>query len=82
MGYVYLGLAIIAEVLGTTALQACDGFTKVLPSSIVVIGYGLAFLFSQSRAENDPHGDCICNLGRNRDCPDWRCRGSFLQTNT
>ncbi|QJB55180.1 multidrug efflux SMR transporter [Pseudodesulfovibrio sp. zrk46] len=45
MGYLYLILAIVAEVIGTTALQACDGFTKAVPSAIVVIGYGLAFYF-------------------------------------
>ncbi len=56
MGYVYLGLAIIAEVLGTTALQACDGFTKVLPSSIVVIGYGLAFYFLSLVLKTIPMG--------------------------
>lgn len=45
MGYVYLALAIVAEVIGTTALQASDGFTRPLPSAVVVIGYGLAFYF-------------------------------------
>ena len=43
MGYLFLALAIVAEVIGTTALQASDGFTKVGPSVLVVIGYGLAF---------------------------------------
>jgi len=45
MGYVYLILAIIAEVIGTTALQASEGFTRLIPTSIVVVGYGLAFYF-------------------------------------
>jgi len=43
MGYFYLAIAIICEVIGTSALQASNGFTKILPSSIVVISYGLAF---------------------------------------
>lgn len=43
MGYLYLALAILSEVIGTTALQASDGFTKTIPSVIVVLGYGLAF---------------------------------------
>lgn len=43
MGYLYLGIAIICEVIGTSALQASNGFTKILPSIIVVLGYGLAF---------------------------------------
>lgn len=43
MGYLYLGIAIICEVVGTSALQASNGFTKLLPSIIVVLGYGMAF---------------------------------------
>ncbi len=43
MGYVYLALAIVCEVIGTTALQSSDGFTRLGPSLLVVIGYGLAF---------------------------------------
>ncbi len=38
-----LGLAIVAEVIGTTALKASDSFTRLLPSLIVVLGYGVAF---------------------------------------
>ncbi len=43
MGYVYLALAIICEVIGTTAMQASEGFSKLGPSVVVVVGYGLAF---------------------------------------
>lgn len=43
MGYVYLGVAIICEVIGTSALQLSNGFTRIWPSVIVVLGYGLAF---------------------------------------
>lgn len=42
--YLLLGLAIVAEVIATTALKASDGFTRPWPSVIVVIGYGLAFV--------------------------------------
>ena len=35
--------AIAAEVTATTALKASQGFTRLLPSLIVVAGYGLAF---------------------------------------
>lgn len=35
--------AIIAEVIGTSALQASQQFTRLVPSAIVVIGYGVAF---------------------------------------
>jgi small multidrug resistance pump len=35
----------VAEVVGTTALKASDGFSRALPSLVVVVGYGLAFYF-------------------------------------
>lgn len=41
--YVLLGLAVLAEVVATTALKASDGFTKLVPSLVVVVGYGVAF---------------------------------------
>ena len=42
-GYLYLAIAIVAEVIATTALTAVDGFSKPLPLTLVVIGYGIAF---------------------------------------
>lgn len=38
-----LGLAIVAEVVGTSALKASDGFTRLGPSAVVVAGYAVAF---------------------------------------
>lgn len=43
MSFVYLALAIIAEVIGTSALKASEGFTRLWPSVTVVVGYGVAF---------------------------------------
>lgn len=43
MGYLYLAIAIIAEVIGTAALQASEGFSKLLPSLLVLVGYAIAF---------------------------------------
>ncbi|MEM1081596.1 MAG: SMR family transporter [Pseudomonadota bacterium] len=43
MGYTYLAMAIMAEVIATSALKASEGFSKLLPSVIVVIGFGVAF---------------------------------------
>ena len=43
MAYLYLFVAIVSEVIATSALKASDGFTKVYPTMIVVIGYALAF---------------------------------------
>lgn len=41
--YIILFLAILSEVIGTTALKFSEGFTKLIPSLIVVAGYGLSF---------------------------------------
>ncbi|TXI75249.1 MAG: multidrug efflux SMR transporter [Dechloromonas sp.] len=41
--WLILGIAIISEVIATSALKASDGFTRLLPSVIVVVGYGIAF---------------------------------------
>ncbi|WP_245528312.1 DMT family transporter [Deinococcus maricopensis] len=38
-----LALSILAEVLGTSALRASEGFTRFLPGVVVVLGYGTAF---------------------------------------
>ena len=45
MAYLYLAIAIVAEVIATSALKASAEFTKIFPSLIVVIGYGIAFYF-------------------------------------
>ncbi|WP_257453580.1 DMT family transporter [Archangium lipolyticum] len=41
--YVYLGIAIIAEVIATSALKATAEFTRPGPTALVVVGYGIAF---------------------------------------
>lgn len=43
--WLFLGTAILAEVIATSALKASDGFSRLLPSVIVVAGYGVAFYF-------------------------------------
>jgi small multidrug resistance pump len=45
MVYIYLAIAIIAEVAATSALKASNEFTKLIPSLIVIVGYGAAFYF-------------------------------------
>lgn len=45
MPYVFLLLAIISEVIGTTALNASGQFTRLWPSLLTVAGYGLGFYF-------------------------------------
>ncbi len=43
MTYLYLLIAIVAEVIATSALKAAEGFTRLVPSLIVAVGYGVAF---------------------------------------
>ena len=43
MVWFYLAIAIAAEVMATTALKFSEGFTKIMPSALVVIGYAGAF---------------------------------------
>jgi multidrug resistance protein EbrB len=42
-GYLYLSISILSEIIGTFSLKFSEGFTVLLPSIIVVLGYGLAF---------------------------------------
>lgn len=42
-GYLYLAIAIAAEVVATTSMKAIDGFSKPLPLLLVIGGYGIAF---------------------------------------
>ena len=43
MHWLYLSIAILAEVVATSSLKAAEGFTRLTPSLIVVFGYGTAF---------------------------------------
>lgn len=45
MPYLYLTLAIVTEVVGTSALKASYGFTHLIPSCIVAVSYILSFFF-------------------------------------
>ncbi len=44
MHWIYLVLAIILEVVGTTNMKLAQGFTKVLPSILIFVFYGLSFV--------------------------------------
>jgi len=45
MHWLFLAAAIVSEVIGTSALKATEGFTRLWPSVIVAAGYGSAFYF-------------------------------------
>ena len=41
--WLMLGAAIVAEVIGTSVMKSSEGFTRLWPSLVVVVGYGTAF---------------------------------------
>jgi small multidrug resistance pump len=55
-GYVWLAIAIVAEVIGTSALRASEGFTRLAPGLVVVAGYGLAFYCLSMTLKSMPVG--------------------------
>lgn len=56
MEWVYLSIAIVSEVIATTALRASEGFTRIGPSCIVAVGYGVAFFFLSLTLRSIPVG--------------------------
>lgn len=56
MKWIFLSIAIIAEVIGTSALKSAEGFTKMIPSAFVVIGYGISFYFLSLTLKTIPVG--------------------------
>ncbi|WP_327051820.1 DMT family transporter [Halomicrococcus gelatinilyticus] len=54
--YLFLGLAILSEITGTAALKLSDGFTRPLPSVVVVVGYLGAFYLLSLTLESLPIG--------------------------
>jgi small multidrug resistance pump len=51
-----LSIAILSEVIATSALKAADGFTRPVPSAIVILGYGTAFFFLSLALKSIPVG--------------------------
>ena len=45
MSWVYLILAIVMEVIGTTNMKLSQGFTKIVPSVLMFVFYGISFAF-------------------------------------
>ena len=54
--WMFLVLAIISEVIATTSLKSTEGFTKLVPSIIVVVGYTAAFYFVSLTLDTLPVG--------------------------
>ena len=56
MAYLYLAIAIVAEVVATNALNASEGFSRLWPSALVVLGYGFAFYMLALALKDIPVG--------------------------
>jgi small multidrug resistance pump len=56
MNWWILGAAIFCEVVATSALKASEGFTRLWPSTLVVVGYGLAFYLLSLTLRHMPVG--------------------------
>lgn len=55
-GAAYLAIAIVGEVIATSFLRASAGFTQLVPSVIVVVGYGVTFYFFSLALQTIPVG--------------------------
>lgn len=56
MTWIHLAIAILSEVVATTALKASAGFSRFWPSVLVVVGYGCAFYFLSLTLRSIPVG--------------------------
>ncbi len=56
MHWLYLSIAILSEVVATSALKAAEGFSRWFPSLLVVTGYGLSFHFLSLTLRTIPLG--------------------------
>lgn len=54
--WLYLAIAIVAEVVATSALKSSDSFTRLWPSVAVVVGYSTAFFFLSLTLRSVPVG--------------------------
>ena len=55
-GALYLGIAIVGEVIATSFLRASNGFTVLLPTAVVVVGYAITFFFFSLALQTIPVG--------------------------
>lgn len=56
MKYLFLALAIILEVIGSSFMKASNGFTKIIPTSITVVAYLVCFFFLSQALKHMPLG--------------------------
>ncbi|KLT69756.1 MULTISPECIES: DMT family transporter [Flavobacterium] len=56
MKYVFLGLAIILEIVGSSFLKKSEGFTKLVPSIVTVVAFVTCFYFFSHALKSIPLG--------------------------
>jgi small multidrug resistance pump len=56
MKWIYLGIAIVSEVMASSALRASDGFTRAWPTLALIVGYGISFYFLSLTLRTIPMG--------------------------
>lgn len=56
LNYIFLGVAIVAEVIGTSFMKQSEGFTKLVPSLLTVIAYAVAFYYLSITLKAIPTG--------------------------
>ena len=56
MRYLNLAVAIVAEVTATSFMKQSEGFTRLLPSAITILGYAIAFYFLSLTLREIPTG--------------------------
>lgn len=54
--WLFLAAAIVSEVIATSALKSTYGFTRLLPSIVVVVGYGASFYLLSVSLKSIPVG--------------------------
>ncbi len=52
----FLLIAIVAETIATSALKASDGFSRLGPATLTLVGYGIAFYFLALTLRSMPVG--------------------------
>ena len=55
-GFIYLAIAIVGEVIATSFLRASAGFSQLVPTLVVVVGYGITFYFFSLALQTIPVG--------------------------
>lgn len=75
--YIYLGGAILAEVIGTTLMKFSEGFTRLWPSVGTIICYCASFWLLAQTLAYIPTGLLMLS-GQSRYRSDWFAHGDFL----